>query len=102
MYRLRTLLCISQRQRENIPPRIAGQSWPGTRFFVVVVVIPACLVCEVLVQIDRQRRKWQMIVEADWTGWSIRIQDQCAADAAGDRITQSGAHATNRTKLNGS
>src|SRR5262252_11079421 len=42
-----------------------------------------------------------MVIEAERPGWSIGIEDQCAAYAAGNRISQSGANAWNRTELNG-
>src|SRR5215475_6964280 len=42
-----------------------------------------------------------MVIEADRSGWSIGIQDQSAAGAAGNRVTQSGANARDGTELNG-
>src|SRR5215475_3594633 len=42
-----------------------------------------------------------MVIEADRSDWSIGIQDQGAAGAAGNRVSQSGANARDGTELNG-
>src|SRR5215472_15856367 len=87
---------VPQRQRKRVASEVSGQSWPGKRFLIVIVVIPAGFVRQVLGDVNGERRQRQMIVEAQRARGRVGVENQSAANAAGYGVADTQLHAGNR------
>src|ERR1051326_3057546 len=81
---------VAQRQGKCVAPEVTWKCRSGIRFLVVIVIIPTAFEGQIFFYLVNNRSGGQMIVESQWPGRRIGIEDKGISVAAGHGVTHGG------------